>query len=137
MSGDESLPKGAHVEPTDLDFRVARASRDDLVALQVDAETRGFSTRWSSVEALLRAVGPAPVYLRPLLRERRHGQLRSYRCLVIYSTASAVGGAVATVDVAPERLRQLPALGLDAESRVAFSRVFDLALGGIESAAKH
>jgi hypothetical protein len=135
-NGHACVPEHADVHTTDEDFCVVEATRDDLVALQVDAEARGFGTRWSSVEALVSGVGPSPVYLRPLLRERRDGQLRSYRCLVLYSLAGAGGGGVTTFDVVPERLKQLPALTLDAQSRLVISRMFTLATGGIGFVSK-
>lgn len=111
------------MRPSDPDFRVVPVVLDDLVALQVDAEARGFSTRWSSVDALLGAVAPSSIHLVTLLRERRHGQVRSYRCLVLHWSASAARGATVTFDIAPDRLLALPALMLDADSGTAFARI--------------
>jgi hypothetical protein len=56
--------------------------------------------------------------------------------LVLYSLAGAGGGGVTTFDVVPERLKQLPALTLDAQSRLVISRMFTLATGGIGFVSK-
>lgn len=99
------------VAPTDGDFRLCEVTLDELAGLQVDAELRGFATRWTSVHALRSQVDDRPVVLMTLLRETRGEDVRAFRCLLRCHPveASADSAAVAaTIDVAPDRLQELP-----------------------------
>lgn len=130
------IPSTAKVDADDSDFRVFVADREDLLALQRDAESRQWGTRWSSSEALTRAVGQSTLYICPFLRERRNGQLRSYRCFVLHSLPEPGAGGVSTLDIAPERLEGLRTLVLDGPSRRAFWTFFLFASNGISLLAK-
>ncbi|GAB3883668.1 hypothetical protein ACFQ1S_18365 [Kibdelosporangium lantanae] len=125
------------VRSSDADFRVCQIGFDDLLAIQLDAENRGWATRWSSVDALRGQVGAGPVVLRPLLREERDGVLRAYRCLVMFSIVDDQGrGGVATVDVDPGRFESLDRIDRDPDVRKALVLMFSLAANGISTVAK-
>lgn len=64
---------------TDPDFKVSQITFETLVELQRQAEQQGWSTRWSSVEALYAQVKADKIFLQPILREERAGALRAYR----------------------------------------------------------
>jgi hypothetical protein len=93
------------IHSTDRDFRVCQISFETLLEVQLQAEERGWSTRWSSVGALRGQVKQTAVLLAPLLREERDGAVRAYRWLILFSAADgADAGGVATIDVDPERV---------------------------------
>ena len=73
------------IRPTDRDFLLSEISFDELVEIQLEAESRGWGTRWTSVEALRRQVAEAPLLLKSLLREERNGLVKAYRCLALFS----------------------------------------------------
>ena len=104
-----------HVDRTDVDFRACDVTLADLIELQGDAERRGFSTRWTSVDALRAQVDDGPILLMTLLRGERHGALRAYRCLVRFRPRDQSEGdpVVTTLDVAPNRLNTFTASNCD------------------------
>jgi hypothetical protein len=125
------------IRPTDPDFRVCRIKFETLIELQLEAESRGWGTRWSSVEALRRQVRDDDVLLRSFMREEWSGTLRSYRCLVLFAAAGDVhGGGVVTMDINPGRFESLDRLDRDPDVRAAFVRVFNLAMGGLSLLSK-
>jgi hypothetical protein len=125
------------IHSTDPDFRVCRIKFETLIELQLEAESRGWGTRWTSVEALRRQVRNDDVLLRSFMREKWSGALRSYRCLVLFAAAGdAHGGGVVTIDIDPGRLESLNRLDRDPDVRAAFVRVFDLAMSGTSMLSK-
>ena len=103
----------------------------------VIAERLGFATRWTSVEALRSQVKEGDAVLQTLMREKREGVLRSYRCLLLFSAVDgAAAGGLATIDLDLARLESLDRLDLDPDVRKAFVRIFSLALGGISGVEK-
>lgn len=127
----------AVMHPTDPDFRVHRVSFETLLEIQLEAEERGFATRWSSVDALRSQVKEGNVVLQSLMREKRDGALRAYRCLVLFSAVDSEGaGGVATIDVSPARFGSLERLDRDLDVRTTFAWMFSLASGGISTVAK-
>jgi hypothetical protein len=125
------------VRPEEPDFRVCHISFDLLLELQQDAESNGFATRWTSLDALRAQVNEGRVLLSTLTREMRGDLIRAYRCVVLFSVASGGGrGAVATIDVAPSRLKSLARIDRDLDVREAMVNVFTLALGGIATVSK-
>jgi hypothetical protein len=116
----------------DPDFRISEVRFDKLLELQEEAERRGWATRWSSVEALRHQVKDDFVVLQTLLREERNGEVRAYRCLVLFADAVGRGsGGVATIDIDPGRLATLERLDRDSDVRRVLARMFSLAVGGI------
>ena len=92
--------------PSDLDFRICLVDFNTLLELQSDAERLRFSTRWSSVDALRGQAKEQDAVLQTLMRERRAGVIRSYRCLLLFSAlGGAASGVLATIDLDPARLR--------------------------------
>lgn len=77
------------IRPTDRDFLLSEISFDELVEIQLEAESREWGTRWTSVEALRSQVAEAPLLLKSLLREERNGFVRAYRCLALFSPAGS------------------------------------------------
>lgn len=125
------------IQSTDSDFRVCRIGFDTLLEIQSEAEDRGWSTRWTSVDALRSQVKDEFVLLQSLMREERGGHVRAYRCLLLFSTAEgADAGGVATIDVDPARFESLERLDRDPDVRKAFVRTFSLAMGGISMVSK-
>jgi len=89
----------------------------------VIAERLGFATRWTSVEALRSQVKEGDAVLQTLMREKREGVLRSYRCLLLFSAVDgAAAGGLATIDLDLARLESLDRLDLDPDVRKAFVR---------------
>lgn len=124
------------IHSTDPDFRVCQISFGTLLAIQLEAERRGWATRWSSVDALRSQVRDRAVVLQSLMREERGG-LWAYRCLVLFSAADGKeAGGIATIDLDPERFESLERLDRDPEAREAFARIFSLASGGISMVSK-
>lgn len=125
------------IDSTDPDFRVCRISFDDLLEIQLEAERRGWATRWTSVDALRRQVKADIVLLQSLMREERSGSVRSYRCLALFrSPGDLGGGAITTIDVAPATYAALERIDVDMVTREALMQVFSLALGGIVQISK-
>ncbi|GII95940.1 hypothetical protein Ssi02_61710 [Sinosporangium siamense] len=125
------------IRSTDSDFRVCQISFDTLIAIQSEAEGRGWATRWSSVDALRSQVKEGNVVLQSLMREERGGAVRAYRCLLLFSAADdGSAGGVATIDLDPARYASLERLDRDPDVRKALARVFSLAMGGISMVSK-
>ena len=121
----------------DEEFRVCYIDFNELIDVQLEAEREGWSARWSSVEALRSQVKEAPVLLRPLMREERHGVLRCYRCLLIFSTLEGgSSGGVATMDISRTRIESFERVDGNINTREAFSRIFSLAVGGVSMVSK-
>ncbi|MFG2463471.1 hypothetical protein ACGFWE_41385 [Streptomyces sp. NPDC048523] len=127
----------ALIHSTDSDFRVCQIDFETLLAIQVEAEERSLTTRWSSVDALRSQVREGAVVLQSLMREERGGTVRAYRCLVLFSSADGEeSGGIATVDLTPERFESLERLDRDSDVRKALVRMFSLAVGGISMISK-
>jgi hypothetical protein len=125
------------IRSTDTDFGVCQISFETLLDIQLEAEQLGLATRWSSAVALRRQVKEDAVVLQSLMREDRGGAVRSYRCLVLFSTASgSPSGGVATIDVSPARYESLERLDQEPEVSQVLARVFALAAGGISMVSK-
>ncbi|TDO52987.1 hypothetical protein EV651_117177 [Kribbella sp. VKM Ac-2571] len=127
----------AMINSSDPDFRICQIGFDTLLEIQVEAEVRGWGTRWSSMEALRSQVKEEALFLQALMREERGGVVRSYRCLVVFSRADgADAGGVATIDIDPARYESLSRLDRDPDVRGALARMFSLAMGGISMVSK-
>jgi hypothetical protein len=121
----------------DPDFRVCQISFETLLEIQLDAETRGWATRWTSVDALRSQVKEEAAFLQSLMREERGGTVRTYRCLVLFSTVdSREAGGIATIDLDPARFLSLDRLDRDPDVRKALARIFSLSMGGILMVSK-
>jgi hypothetical protein len=125
------------IRPADTDFCVCQISFEELLEIQLEAQDRGWATRWSSAEALRSQVKEGAVVLQSLMREEHEGAVRSYRCLALFSTADGnPSGGVATIDVDPSRFASLERLDQDPRVSQAFAGVFALASGGISMISK-
>ncbi|MFE7837882.1 hypothetical protein ACFU53_18100 [Streptomyces sp. NPDC057474] len=125
------------IRSTDPDFRVCQIGFDTLIEIQLEAEHRGFATRWTSVDALRSQVEEGSVLLQSLMRESRGGAVRAYRCLLLFSAMDDSGvGGTATIDIEPTRFASLERLDRDPDVRKALARVFSLATGGISMISK-
>ncbi|SKA37932.1 hypothetical protein SAMN02745673_04760 [Marinactinospora thermotolerans DSM 45154] len=125
------------VRVTDSDFRVCQIGFDTLLEIQLEAEQRGWATRWTSVDALRSQVKEGSVVLQSLMREEREGVVRAYRCLLLFSTMDdGDAGGVATIDLDPARYESLDRLDRDPIVRKALARMFSLAVGGISMVSK-
>ncbi|MGW1894198.1 hypothetical protein ACWCP6_28730 [Streptomyces sp. NPDC002004] len=125
------------IRATDSDFRVCQISFDTLLDIQLEAEERGWATRWTSVDALRSQVKEGSVVLQSLMREERGRVVRAYRCLLLFSTVDdGVAGGVATIDIDPARYESLERLDRDPDVRKALVRMFSLAMGGISMVSK-
>ncbi|MFE3551904.1 hypothetical protein ACFXN2_24945 [Streptomyces kronopolitis] len=125
------------IHSTDPDFRVCQISFDTLLALQLEAEERGWATRWSSVAALRGQVKEGSVVLQSLMREERGGVVRAYRCLLLFSAAGGRdAGGIATIDLVPARFESLDQLDCDSDTQKVLSRMFTPAAGGISMISK-
>ena len=126
------------IHSTDPDFRVCQISFDTLLEIQLEAEDRGWATRWTSVDAVRSQVKEGVVVLQSLMREERGGILRAYRCLLLFS---AVGdgdaGGIATIDLDPARFESLERIDRDPDVRKVLVRMFSLATGGISMVSKN
>jgi hypothetical protein len=89
------------IHSTDPDFHVCRIGFDTLLEIQLEAEDRGWATRWTSVDALRGQVKDEAVLLQSLMREERGGRLRAYRCLVLFSTVDGDEAGGCSEDVRP------------------------------------
>ncbi|SCF39637.1 hypothetical protein [Micromonospora mirobrigensis] len=127
----------ALIRVADPDFRVCPISLDTLIEIQLDAEDRRWGTRWSSVGALRSQVGPGLILLQSFMREEWGGDLRAYRCLLLFSAAEhGHGGGLATIDLVPARFKSLERLDRDPDVRTALARMFSLALSGTSMITK-
>lgn len=125
------------IRSTDPDFRICQIGFETLLAIQLEAEGRGWATRWSSVGALRSQVGNGSVVLQSLMREERGGAVRAYRCLVLFSAVDGKGaGGIATIDIDPARFESLERLDRDPAVREVFVRMFSLVSGGISMISK-
>ncbi|MDX3855882.1 hypothetical protein [Streptomyces sp. AK02-01A] len=125
------------IHSTDPDFRVCQISFGTLLAIQLEAERRGWATRWSSVDALRSQVRDSAAVLQSLMREERGGAVWAYRCLVLFSAADGKeAGGIATIDLDPATFESLERLDRDPDARKAFARMFSLASGGISMVSK-
>jgi len=125
------------IRATDSDFRVCQISFSTLLELQLEAEERGWATRWTSVDALRSQVKEGNIALQSLMREERGGVVRAYRCLLLFSAVDGVGaGGVATIDVYPARFESLHRIDRDPDVRKVLAQVFSLAMGGISMISK-
>ena len=125
------------IHSTDADFRVCQISFDTLLEIQLEAEERGWATRWTSVDALRSQVKEEVVVLQSLMREERGGAVRAYRCLLLFGAVDGGdAGGVATIDLDPARFESLERLDRDPDVRRALVRMFSLALGGISMVSK-
>ncbi|WP_411105284.1 hypothetical protein [Streptomyces sp. cmx-4-9] len=121
----------------DPDFRVCQIDFETLLAIQLEAEKRGWATRWSSVDALRSQVKGGVVLIQSLMREERGNAIRAYRCLVLFSAADGEGsGGIATIDLDPARFESLERLDREPDVRRALARMFSLAMGGISMVSK-
>jgi hypothetical protein len=126
------------IRSSDPDFRICLIDFNTLVEIQLDAERLGYVTRWTSVDALRGQVKERAAVLQTLMREKRDGVIRSYRCLLLFSTMeNGAAGGVATIDLDLARLESLDRLDRDRDVREALSRIFSLALGGISGVSKN
>ena len=125
------------IRPGDPDFRICRIDFGTLVRLQIQAEERGWSTRWSSVEALRGQVKDGAVLVQSFMRQQRGGGVEVVRCLVLASTVGdGHAGGVATLDVDPAELAVLDRLDRDPDVRAVLTQLFTLASGGIVTLSK-
>jgi hypothetical protein len=125
------------IRPSDPDFRICLVDFSALLEIQSDAERLGFATRWTSVDALRGQAKEQGAVLQTLMREKRAGVIRSYRCLLLFSTVDgATSGGLATIDLDLARLESLDRLDRDPDVGKAFVRIFSLALGGISGVEK-
>ncbi|MDH6578714.1 hypothetical protein [Kitasatospora sp. MAP5-34] len=125
------------IHSTDPDFRVCQISFDTLLEMQLEAEDRGWATRWTSVDALRSQVKEEFVVLQSLMREERGGAVRAYRCLLLFSTVGGGDtGGIATIDIDPARFESLERLDRDPDVRKSLARIFSLASGGISMISK-
>ncbi|AYN37680.1 hypothetical protein D9753_00170 (plasmid) [Streptomyces dangxiongensis] len=124
------------IHSTDPDFRVCMITFDTLLAIQAEAESRGWATRWSSVDALRSQVRDGALLLQSLMREERGGVVW-HTGLVLFSAAdSKEAGGIATIDLDPARFESLERLDRDLDVRKALARMFSLASGGISMVSK-
>jgi hypothetical protein len=125
------------IHSADPDFRVCQISFDTLLDIQVEAESRDWATRWTSVDALRSQVKEEGILLQSLMREERGGAVRAYRCLVLFSAMDGRdAGGIATIDLDPVRFESLERLDRDPDVRKALARMFALAMGGISIVSK-
>ncbi|MEV6725469.1 hypothetical protein AB0M94_31595 [Streptomyces xanthochromogenes] len=125
------------IHSTDADFRVCQISFHTLLEIQLEAEELGLAARWTSLDALRGQVEDGPALLQPLVREEREGEVRSYRCLLLFSSPNSENsGGIVTIDLAPGKFKSLKRIDQDPEVRKAFSRLFSLAAGGISMVSK-
>ncbi|GAB3700392.1 hypothetical protein [Nocardiopsis oceani] len=119
------------------DFRICEIDFETLIAIQLEAEEKGWATRWTSVHELRGQVKEKPVLLQSLMREERGGVVRAYRCLMLFSALdSKNSGGVVTIDLTPERFESLERIDEDPEVRSLLARLFSLAMGGISMVSK-
>lgn len=89
------------------------------------------------MDALRSQVKERDLFLQSLMREERGGIVRSYRCLLLFSTVDhEVAGGVATIDIHPARFESLERIDRDPGVREALVRMFSLAVGGISPVSK-
>jgi hypothetical protein len=89
------------------------------------------------VDALRGQAREQDAVLQTLMREKRAGVIRSYRCLLLFSAVDgAASGGLATIDLDLARLESLDRLDRDPDVRKALVRIFLMALGGISGVEK-
>ncbi|SCL55088.1 hypothetical protein GA0070617_2856 [Micromonospora yangpuensis] len=126
------------VRQQDPDFRICHITFESLLEVQRDAESSGFASRWTSLDALRAQVKEDSVLVSPLMRETRGGPIRAYRCAVLFSVTSGGGrGGVATIDISPARFDSLTRIDRDPDVREVLVNVFALALSGISTVSKN
>lgn len=94
----------------DTDFIVRRASFDDLVRIQRDAQASRLNARWSSEDELRKQVAPdSSGFLVPFLRNGGPvGAPPFYRCYIYFALKSdAAVHVISCIDVKLERLESL------------------------------
>lgn len=137
ISTVEGSERMSIITPSDPDFRVCQIGFNILLEIQLDAESRGWATRWTSVDALRSQVKEEAVILQSLMREEQGGSVRAYRCLLLFSALDGGGaGGIATIDIDPVRFESLERLDRDPDIRKAFARIFSLSSGGISMVSK-
>lgn len=120
------------IRTTDDDFRVCRLDFATLVNLQRSAEESGWSTRWTSVEALRSQVVADWILLQTFQRQRAADGRSMVRCFLLFAAeGDGVAGGVSTLDVDPATLRLLDRIDTDPVVRLAMVDMFALAGGGI------
>lgn len=125
------------IRSNDPDYRVCLVGFEVLERLQVQAEEHGWSTRWSSVEALRSQMNEGPVLVQSFMREQKAGEVRVLRCLVLAPVSGeGAAGGLATLDVDPHELASLERIDRDPDVRSALTQVFALASGGIGMLSK-
>ncbi|ADG75815.1 hypothetical protein Cfla_2932 [Cellulomonas flavigena DSM 20109] len=125
------------IKATDDDFRVCRIDFTTLVNLQRAAEEFGWSTRWTSVEALQSQVADSWILLQTFLRQRAADGQSMVRCFLLFATkGDGLTGGVTTLDVDPAALRLLDRIDTDPVVRSAMMDMFLLATGGIAMVTK-
>lgn len=80
------------VRSSDPDFRICLVDFNTLLEIQSDAERLGSATRWTSVDALRGQAREQDAVLQTLMREKRAGVIRSYRCLHVGDRHARVAG---------------------------------------------
>jgi hypothetical protein len=80
------------IRPSDPDCLVCLVDFNTLIEIQSDAERLGSSARWTSVDGLRGQVKERDALLRMLMREKREGVIRSYRCLLLFSAVDGATG---------------------------------------------
>jgi hypothetical protein len=125
------------IQSSDRDFRVCRISFDTLLEIQLEAEERGWATRWTSVDTLRGQVKDEAAFLQSLMREEWGGGVRAYRCLLLFSAVEGGdAGGIVTIDLDPARFESLERLDRDPDVRKSLARMFALASGGISMVSK-
>jgi len=125
------------ISSTDPDFRICRINFKTLLDIQVDAEGRGWGTRWTSVEKLRSQVKEDSSLFQTFMREEREGVVRSYRCLLLFSSVQGEGGGgITTIDLDPKMLSSLERIDRELDVRKSLIRVFSLAMNGIAMMSK-
>jgi len=125
------------IQPSDRDFRICIVSVATLIEWQMEAEGRGWATRWSSVEALRDQVNREPVLMQTFLTQRNDAGAPELSMLhPVHDNGDQQLGAVTTFDVDPARYAALSRIHGDPDVRAALTMVFRLARGGIGMVAK-
>lgn len=125
------------IHVADDDFRICRIDLTTLVGLQESAEEFGWSTRWTSVEALRSHVVSEWILLQTFQRQVAADGRRVIRCFLLFAAeGDDVAGGVATLDVDPATLRVLDRIDTEPVVRAAIVDMFMLAGGGIAMVKK-
>lgn len=126
------------IRTADSDYRFCLIDFETLEAIQSRAEEEGWTTRWSSLDALRGQVGAGPVILQTFLRQDHGKYGRAVRCFALFRLVGQPSrGAITTIDVEPATLLSVARLDRDPDVREALSTIFVLLLaGGIELIGK-